>query len=576
MSEADYSLLPDNELIALTRTGAEDAFGELWKRYYGAAKARAWSLVNHADVDDVVSEAFLKTLEAIRRGKGPVDSFRPYLYVAIRTSAANRYARPSESGLEDASYGDASVEAAVIESADHELITQAFYAMEPRARKILWLWAADGKPAREIGAEMGLGARHVSTLLDRARKSFLKNWAQAHVNCEHVEPGTEHAWVLGHLGQVVVKQASPKIQERVDAHLETCDECRAVAEEVSQMWTKFGSALVASVAGVAVTALSAAPEALALEQDIVQPPDPPESLGGGHAGHGGHGGHGGRARHGGAARTAVPVVVGGLLVLALMGFQATRVCAPTTPSQMVSTPSAPASEPAEPAPVAPAEPEPTAVVTPTPEPTPTAEPSAWPAPAGAGVPAAPAKPAGKQTTRPAKPAATPSPRPTRAAITIVAVDAGTRNVCYPVVSGTALPGSSIEIGGAGQDQTVRTGGDGRWRTSQLTTLTPGSRTVVAEDLSGAQDPASGRVTLAAPPTLSATRDGARVLVMVRGLAGMLVDVLIDGEVAGHVTLDAGGQASVWQGLADTDRSHRLEVRYDGGGCHGPVSGFVVE
>ena len=77
--------LDDAELIDHTRAGDSDAYGELYRRHYPAARAAALALThNRADADDVISEAFARVLRASRSGGGPDVSFRPYLVAAIR------------------------------------------------------------------------------------------------------------------------------------------------------------------------------------------------------------------------------------------------------------------------------------------------------------------------------------------------------------------------------------------------------------------------------------------------------------------------------------------------------------
>src|SRR5215472_11362563 len=78
----------DAELIAAARGGDAEAYGVLYQRHSAAADRLARQIVKHpADVDDVVAETFARVLDAIKRGLGPAQAFRPYLLTAVRRVA---------------------------------------------------------------------------------------------------------------------------------------------------------------------------------------------------------------------------------------------------------------------------------------------------------------------------------------------------------------------------------------------------------------------------------------------------------------------------------------------------------
>ncbi len=65
----------DRDLLTALRAGDERAFATLWSQYRHAAHSYARSLSNSLDPEDVVAEAFVRVLRAIRNGNGPTLTF---------------------------------------------------------------------------------------------------------------------------------------------------------------------------------------------------------------------------------------------------------------------------------------------------------------------------------------------------------------------------------------------------------------------------------------------------------------------------------------------------------------------
>ena len=80
----------DAELISAVRGGDTDAYGQLFERHVEAARRLARQLVAAGDVEDLVSEAFVKVLQVLQRGGGPDVAFRAYLLTAVRRLHVDR------------------------------------------------------------------------------------------------------------------------------------------------------------------------------------------------------------------------------------------------------------------------------------------------------------------------------------------------------------------------------------------------------------------------------------------------------------------------------------------------------
>src|ERR1022692_4974035 len=81
----------DAELLNTIRSGGTVAPALLRGRHAAAARGLAGQLVSgQAAADDVAASAFAQVLDAVRRGGGPTDAFRPYLLTAVRRGGPGR------------------------------------------------------------------------------------------------------------------------------------------------------------------------------------------------------------------------------------------------------------------------------------------------------------------------------------------------------------------------------------------------------------------------------------------------------------------------------------------------------
>lgn len=172
--------LDDAELIDNTRAGDSDAYGELYRRHYQAARAAAHSLArNRCDADDLISEAFARVLRAARSGGGPSVSFRPYLVAAVRNVYYDRVRcnreLPSDNMLDV-------VNVALDGDNDHEhdaAVTAALAVLPERWRRVLWHAEVEGRSAAEIGLLLGLAPNAVAALAYRAREGLRQAYLRA-------------------------------------------------------------------------------------------------------------------------------------------------------------------------------------------------------------------------------------------------------------------------------------------------------------------------------------------------------------------------------------------------------------
>ena len=164
----------DEQLIEATRNGDADAFGELYHRHRPAARAAAAALrIPRSERDDVVEEAFANIFATLQRGRGPRESFRPYLIAAVRNitfSRARRDVRADEGTrrlMTEIETADQAHELSV-----DDLVNAAFAQLPERWRHILVAVEIEGRKPAELAAELGLSPNATSALVARARRGL--------------------------------------------------------------------------------------------------------------------------------------------------------------------------------------------------------------------------------------------------------------------------------------------------------------------------------------------------------------------------------------------------------------------
>ena len=547
----DLESLEDGELVKLTRQGNKDAYAELWTRYYTVGMNYATGLTR-SDPEDLVVEAYTKILRAIQSGKGPQDLFRPYLYATIRNVSITRHQKSGDTlnGLEEASWGTAPVEGDVMSHIDAERIGRVLKEMKPAQREILWLSEVEEHSVSEIAEELGISKSNVSTSTQRARQEFVRLWTQDHVRTDGVSPNSEHAFVLTHAGEYLTGKPSARVQTRIDAHLAHCEECAAKLEDAKSVAGMFRSRVAPAIVGTITAVSGANGQAFAAE---TAPPPMPSKLG---------------ALVTPAKGSLWPIgaAAGGALILGLAGLFAWpsprttgEIDLPTMPIVTTTT-----SEPQTPEPsVGPAPTTPVPSATPSPTATPVKTPPVI-------VPPAP-RPVTVPTTTPrprASAPAAPKPAAAKPAIVIGAVDTGPSNVCYPVASGTAQAGSTIEVSDGSQAAVaVRVDARGRWSSPALLGYGAGRNTLTASSPSGKQTADSAPATVAPPPQVAVNTSGGRLVVTLKyAKPGIPLDVSIDGRVVGSVTADSAGVGTY---TTNGSLTQDIALRYHPVGCYGP-------
>jgi RNA polymerase sigma factor (sigma-70 family) len=229
----------DAELIDSVRQGTVSAYGSLYERHVGAAYNLARQLTrNQAEADDLVSEAFAKVLDTLRAGRGPDSAFRAYLLTALRHTAYDKTRRDRKVELSDDVTTIAGADTAVpfsdtaVAGLERSLAARAFGRLPERWQAVLWHTEVEGQSPAEVAPILGLTPNGVSALAYRAREGLRQAYLQVHLaesDNDRCRATAERlgAWTRGGL--------SKRETAQVEAHLDECARCRALAAELADV-----------------------------------------------------------------------------------------------------------------------------------------------------------------------------------------------------------------------------------------------------------------------------------------------------------------------------------------------------
>nr|WP_159394544.1 sigma-70 family RNA polymerase sigma factor [Streptomyces sp. NRRL S-495] len=253
----------DAALIARLRAGDDGVVGTLFERHHRAALGYARSLggLDHR-AEDLASEAFVRTLAAVRAGSGPTDSWRPYLLTVVRNTAAawatsDRRSFPTDDVQDWADEAEhaLSPDQILATSAEHELIVAAFRSLPERWQSVLWHSVVEDLPAEKVALLLGLSASGVSSLAARAREGLRTAYLTAHLSRAQ---SAECQAFSGRLA-AQVRGSNQRRSKALVRHLDECPDCRRCDEELRDVNRRLRLAAVAFVGPWPVVGAAAPP-----------------------------------------------------------------------------------------------------------------------------------------------------------------------------------------------------------------------------------------------------------------------------------------------------------------------------
>jgi RNA polymerase sigma factor (sigma-70 family) len=224
--------LADERLAERTAAGDEDAFAELYERYFQGVYDFVLRLVRDRDTAaDVVQNTFVKAWEALREGR--VTNVKAWLYTVAHNGAMDELRRRSRlaSGedAEEAAFAQVdpsrftNPEAVARDRELVELVWASAAALNPQEYGLLDLHLRQGFEAPELADALGLERGAVYTRLSRLRDSFEEAVTttlllrRGRNECEDLD-----ALLVEHGSSAPTRET----RQLVARHLEECETCK--------------------------------------------------------------------------------------------------------------------------------------------------------------------------------------------------------------------------------------------------------------------------------------------------------------------------------------------------------------
>lgn len=165
-------------LIVALQLGEREAQAELFDRYVDMIERVLFRLVGpHAELPDLVQEAFIQVLGSIRSFRSDAKSFEPWLRaVAVRTALNRLRWRRTRRWLGLASSSeDLSELHGTVDPASQAALSRAFDILDrlpPAERAAFVLRFVEGMQLREVAEACGVSLATIKRRLGKARRTF--------------------------------------------------------------------------------------------------------------------------------------------------------------------------------------------------------------------------------------------------------------------------------------------------------------------------------------------------------------------------------------------------------------------
>ncbi|HEX4190646.1 MAG TPA: RNA polymerase sigma factor [Marmoricola sp.] len=229
----------DAALLALVRGGDLDAYAVLYERHRPAALRLARTLAGPAGADDLVAEAFLRTLRLLGSDRGPDRAFRGYVLTAVR----NIYYTLYRTSLRIVPVEDVST--VVVEQGvdpydsviEDQLVAAALASLPPRQQLVIRLATLEELPLDEVARRLEISTGAVGTLAYRAREALRMAYLEQHARAAEAE---ECRAVVPLIARGA-RSGTPPRRKHVEKHLESCSPCRSAQTEILAVARTFRS-----------------------------------------------------------------------------------------------------------------------------------------------------------------------------------------------------------------------------------------------------------------------------------------------------------------------------------------------
>ncbi len=238
----------DEQLVAATRTGSDEAFEVLFRRYQSRIEAYARGIVSdHARAEDIVQDVFVSALRSLRSSDRKI-AFKPWVYEIAKNACIDhlrRARRSSEVSIdsEDFSPGDegrlsasvTSMDAAWSAREELDTLKMAFNDLPDAQREVLVSRELEGLSYDKISSRTGLTRSAVESMLFRARRTLKDGF-------DDIATGERCQRMRVAMVSLSEGNVGLRVERRLARHLSDCAACRREAIALGLDELAFGAA----------------------------------------------------------------------------------------------------------------------------------------------------------------------------------------------------------------------------------------------------------------------------------------------------------------------------------------------
>ncbi|MGR4881205.1 RNA polymerase sigma factor [Streptomyces sp. LARHCF249] len=231
-------------------TADETVCDLLYRRHRRAALAYARTCCRTPqDAEDLVSEAFARTLQAVRSGAGPRGPWRAYLLAVVRHTAV-QWSDGDGRTLLTADFDSWCQQAAaggdpqrrLLAGEDRRLLARSFRTLPARWRAVLWHTLVEEDSPHEVAALLGITPSAVTSLAFRAREGLREAYLLAHLDTVADGRCGHYSHMLGS----AVRRSPARQPRGLVRHLAGCEDCARAYEELLDLNSTMRGAVAAA------------------------------------------------------------------------------------------------------------------------------------------------------------------------------------------------------------------------------------------------------------------------------------------------------------------------------------------
>lgn len=174
----DINSLNDIQLLDLIKADHEQAFKEIYNRYWKQLYSYAYKRVKSREVAEEIVQDFLTNFWANRHKLNITTSFEGYIYTSVKHLVLNYFAKEArktevfENIYTNASYHDNSTEEVISLHELHTVIAKEVSYLPLKCRSVFELSRMQNKTNKEIAQVLGISEKTVEGHLSKAIKKL--------------------------------------------------------------------------------------------------------------------------------------------------------------------------------------------------------------------------------------------------------------------------------------------------------------------------------------------------------------------------------------------------------------------